>query len=442
MRFRQAAIAAVLMLPCLIACTPASAGTPPPQESSPSSRPPSATLTLEDAYARVARAHPELRLFGARQEILLAELDEARLRPPLQLGLEIEDALGSGEARGFDRATATLGLAGVFERGGKLDARRVLAQSRIDALAVQRETRRLDLLAEVARRWLAAQAALAGAAISRDDIAQRKRAVAASRQRLEAGASPESVLLTAQAALAKAELSLVRAGRQAEAARRALAALWGERDPEFELAGVNLLVLPGISSMDELAALLRESPELVQMIDERRIIEARLQLARSEATPDLDWQLGVRWSQEGDDASLVGSVSLPLGGGRRAQPRIRAGEAELAALDLEREGRDVALYATLAEAHGRYRVAQLEVERTRDEILPRLNRAGQAAERAYRAGATSYLEWSQLQADATDARRRQLDAALEARRALIELQRLTGAPLLADAAAETQGIQP
>jgi cobalt-zinc-cadmium efflux system outer membrane protein len=180
----------------------------------------------------------------------------------------------------------------------------------------------------------------------------------------------------------------------------------------------------------------------MQIVDERRIREARLRLARSNAVPDLDWRLGVRWLQEGRDAALVGGVSLPLGSRARAQPEIRVAEAELAALELEREARDVALYATLAEAHGRYRVARLEVERTREDILPRLARAERAAERAYRAGATSYLEWAQLQAEITEARRRQLDAALEAQRALIELQRLTGAPLLVGAAAKTQGTPP
>ena len=38
-----------------------------------------------------------------------------------------------------------LSLTGVLERSGKLDARRALAQGRIDALSVQREAQRLDL---------------------------------------------------------------------------------------------------------------------------------------------------------------------------------------------------------------------------------------------------------------------------------------------------------
>ena len=92
------------------------------------------------------------------------------------------------------------------------------------------------------------------------------------------------------------------------------------------------------------------------------------------------------------------------------------------------------------EAHGRYRVAQLEVLRLGDDVLPRLARAEAAAEHAWRAGATSYLEWSQLQSERSAVRRQQLDAALDAQRALIEIQRLTGEAFTTPALAS--GVTP
>ena len=320
--------------------------------------------------------------------------------------------------------------------------RRILARQRIDALAIERETRRLDLLAEVARRYLAAVAAQKQREIAQSDIAQRQRTVAGARRRLQAGASPESVVFTAEAALARAELDRDRAGQRLIAARQHLAALWGERDPDFEVVARDPLALPAIDDFSALAALVQDTPELAQFADEQRIREARLQLARSDRAADLDWQIGVRRSQATDDFGLVGSVSMPLGNRSRAQPGIRVAEAELASLEIERETKGLALYSTLAEAHGRYRVAQLEVQRLRNEVLPKLGQAETAAERAYRAGAISYLEWAQLQSERTAARRQQLDVALDAQRALIEIQRLTGQAFVATDAASTQGISP
>nr|WP_298130250.1 TolC family protein [uncultured Pseudoxanthomonas sp.] len=429
MWLRLAAVAAFAMAPCVHAQVPSPAV--PPE-----------TLTLDDAIARVASAHPDLRLFGARTDILLAEREVALLRPALRVGLDLENVLGSGGASGFRQAEATLTLAGVLERGGKLDARRTLAQARIDALAMQRETQRLDLLADVARRYLAVAGARAQRSIATQEIAQRRRTVVAARQRLQAGASPESVVMTAQAALARAELALLRADQQEAAARQHLAALWGERAPRFEVAAGDPLALPAIDDVDALASLLDGTPELAQFADEGRIREARVRLARTASTPDLDWQIGVRRMQDGGDTALVGGVSLPLGGKRRAGPEIRAAEADLAALEIERESRDIALYSTLTDAHGRYRVAQLDVQRTRNDVLPRLLRAEQAAERAYRAGAISYLEWAQLQSETTATRRQQLDAALDAQAALIEIQRLTGQAFVAAPTASEQGTTP
>ncbi len=399
-------------------------------------------LSLDDAFARVAQDHPELRLFGSRKDALTAELDRAALRPALIAGASVENALGTGAARGFDQAELTLTLASVLELGGKLDARRALAQSRIDALAVDREARRLDLLAEVARRYLAIVAAQHERDIAQVDIAERQRTVAGAKQRLQAGASPESVVLTAQAAQARAELDRARAEQRLVAARQHLAALWGQRNPGFEIVSADPLVLPQIADFSVLADLLERTPELNQFVGERRIREARLQLARSEVRADLDWQIGVRRLQETDDTALVGSVSMPLGASRRAEPEIRAADAELASLEIEREAKGLSLYSTLAEAHGRYRVAQVEVQRLQDDVLPKLAKAEAAAERAYGAGAISYLEWAQLQSERTNARKQQLDAALEAQRALIEIQRLTGQAFVATSAGAPQGATP
>lgn len=423
MSVRPAAFAALVAV--LVAALPARAGD---------------RLTLDDAFERVARFHPDLRLDVPRARTLEAERDEAAQRPAFTAGASLENAIGTGDYAGLDGAELSLTLASVLERGGKREARVLLAQSRIDALALQREATRLDLLAETARRHLAVAGAQRQAEIARADIEQRRRAVTAARERMNAGASPESVLLTAQAALARAELDVRRAEQATVAAKQHLAALWGEREPRFEVAAGDPLALPVIADFDALAAALRRTPELLAFADRRRVGEARLRLARAQRSADLDWQVGARWLNASDDVALIASASMPLGATRRAQPGIRAAEADLAALEIERESQDVSLYSTLVEAHGRYRVAQLEVLRLGDDVLPRLARAEAAAEHAWRAGATSYLEWSQLQSERTAVRRQQLDAALDAQRALIEIQRLTGEAFTTPAVAS--GVTP
>lgn len=410
MWMRLAALAAIAFVPCVYA-----QGTTP-----------AVPLTLDDAIARVAQYHPDLRLAEAQRPVWEARRDAAGLPPPLTLGVELENALGTGDSRGFDAAEATVTLAGVLERGGKLDARRAVAQANLDSLAPQRETVRLDLMAEVARRYLAVTDARQQLRIAETDIEQRRRAVAAARLRLQAGASPESVLMTARAMLAQAELDRDRAEQMDQSARAALSALWRQRDPGFDVVSGDPMQLPALQDFAVLADALQRTPELAVLAGERRIREAQVQLARTQARPDVSWQVGVRNSRDTRDTSLVAGFSLPLGSVRRAAPEIRAAEAELALNSVERDARALQLYATLAEAHGRYLTSRLEVTRMGRDVLPQLQRAENAAEKAWRAGAISYMEWAQLQAMRIDARQRQLEAAIAAQTALIEIQRLTG----------------
>ena len=414
---RLAALAALAIVPCALA----------------QAVPPPARLTLDAAIDRVARIHPDLRLPQLQRQAAQARFDSVGFVPPLVFGVEMENLLGTNESRGFDAAETTVSLAGVLERGGKLDARRAVAQANIDALAPQREILRLDMMAEVARRYLAITAATAQWRIAQEDIEQRRRAVDAARLRLNAGASPASTLMTAQAALAQAELDRDRADQTARAARLSLAALWNAREVDFDAVSGDPLQLPALQDPRQLADLLDHTPELVLIAGEQRVREAQLQLARSQKRADVSWQLGLRNNRSGSDAAIVAGFSVPLGSARRAEPEIRAAQADLAMSAVVREGRALQLFATLAEAHGRYEVARLEVMRMGSDVLPQLQRAEKSAATAWRAGAISYLEWAQLQAMRIEARQRQLDAALSAQTALIEIQRLTGQSLVATA---------
>ena len=66
MRMRLAAFAACIV--AFVVAWPATAADPVV---------PRPTLTLDDAFARVADSHPQLRLFGARGDVLAAERDRA-----------------------------------------------------------------------------------------------------------------------------------------------------------------------------------------------------------------------------------------------------------------------------------------------------------------------------------------------------------------------------
>lgn len=386
-------------------------------------------LTLDDALRRVSDTHPDLRLIDARADTLGAARKSAALAPAITLETSLENVAGTGEARGLSGSELTLGIASLFERGGKRAARIALVDSRIDALASERQARRLDLLADVARRYLDAASARWRGDIAEQDARQRGNARDAARKRFHAGAAPESSALAAEAALARAELSQARAQLGERSALRHLTALWGELDANVALAAFSPPALPELEPLDALFKRLDQSPDLAQLVDARRIADARLRMAEADARSDISWQVGVRRLQDSRDTALMAGLSMPLGSTRRAAPSIREAMLERDALAIERESTSLALRATLIEAMGRYELAREEVRRIETDVLPRLRTAAAAAERAYRAGAGDYLDWSQLQSDAIDSQFQQMEATTAGLTALIEIQRLTGLPI-------------
>ncbi len=391
-------------------------------------------LTLEAAFARTLEKHPELARFHYLSESARATIELEAQGPPMRVELEIENAPRSDQDSAFDSAETTLSLASVFERGGKRDARVAVADAQLSALALQEEQRRADLLAEVARRYLDLMAMQSLASLAADEVTQRQKLVEATAQRVRAGATPESVRLAAEAALARATLQRDRFRAQTKAATQRLAILWKSRDPDFDLGIGDPLAVPATPSLGSLHELLERSPELRRFADESRLREARVQLANSARSIDVEWRAGVRRLEEdGSWAGVIG-VSVPIGNSKRAEPGRRAAQAELAALSLEREAEELSLEATLIEAYSRLSGAAAEVVTTRDVLLPKFEQAERASERAFRAGALTYTEWAQLQAEAMATRREQLLAAIEAHRALIEIQRLTGSAFIATSA--------
>ncbi len=400
------------------------------------------TLTLDEAFARVNARHPDLARFQYLREGAQSDVDEATQRQPLRLALDVENVPGTGDSSGAEEAETTLSLASVLERSDKRDARLRVATARAQTLGSEQEARRLDLLAEVARRFLDLLAAQTLARIADAEVTQRESVVAAASQRVLAGASPDSVRLTAEAAVARARLQRERVRAETKSAAQRLAALWNERTVDFEHVTGDLLAIPTVPSLESLTALIDRNPQLRRFADEARLREARVQLARAAQVADIEWQFGVRRFESSDDWAAVAGFSMPFGTRARAEPRLRAAEAELAALSLERESEQLTLYGTLADAHAKFVTASSEAGLLRADLLPRLHEAERAAERAYRGGALSYLEWAQLQSDTTEAERQQIHAAIEAHRALIEIQRLTGQSFLAAVTTAYREIAP
>jgi cobalt-zinc-cadmium efflux system outer membrane protein len=389
-------------------------------------------LSLEEAMQRTAAVHPELRGFAARSRLLGLESARAVKPPPLSVGLEIENMLGTGDYSGLDAAETTLTLAGVLERGGKPAARRALAASRLDELAVQREVKELDVLAEVARRYLDLAEVQASLPLLAAGLDRQRSLAAAVRRRFQEGASPEALALSAEAEIARREAELQRARRGAEVAWRSLALMWSDHAPGTVPAVIGRVrALPELQSLDTLLPSLRQLPDLRSFAQAERVQDARRRVAAAGRSFDLEWQLGVRRLEASGDTALVAGVSLPLGTRSRAALDESIEDVNRELLMSSRETTLAALETMLVRVHGDIAAALDVIRALESQILPRLVKSAAQAERAYSAGALSYFESLQLQNEVMQVELEILALRHAIDRKLVELQRLTGEPIVA-----------
>ncbi|MBZ0071122.1 MAG: TolC family protein [Gammaproteobacteria bacterium] len=383
-------------------------------------------LTLGEAVARVLESNPQLQAADFDARAAAERIRQQGQSTPYTVGLELENLAGSGEASGVRGLETTLSLGRVLESGGKAQRRGEVARLEAGLLRHAQDARRLDLLAETARRFLTLARVQAERELAEERVELMRRTQHAVERRHRAGKAADAERGRAQIALARAELALEETDHLLFNGRRDLAVLWGVFPPAFERVHAELVHLEAEPTFDELEQRLARNPAVAQLATAERLAEARRQLAHTRARPDVEAQAGVRHLNASDDVGLVLSLRLPLGSAGRAA----AYEAEAAALaarePLLAQDRRLALRAALSSLHQELLHARDRLEAYQERILPAARKVLDDYSQGYAAGRYSLLELSAAQESLLEARLEVLSAAVEYHAARIEIDRLIG----------------
>jgi cobalt-zinc-cadmium efflux system outer membrane protein len=388
-------------------------------------------VTLADALRAAAEHNPALR--AAELDVLAVEQRsrQAGARPNPELTLELENFAGSGDFSGADSLESTLALSQLVELGGKRGSRIDAADGELEVARVEQAIRRLDLQAEVTRRFVRLVADQEQLALARRATQLAREFESAVARRVAAARSPVAEESRARIALGRAELEEANASRILEASRRNLAATWGDAAADFLAAQADLQRLPAVASFDALVERLPANPDLRRYLSEERLRDAELRLARARRTPDVIIAAGVRRFVETGDNAFVLSFSVPLpvadrNQGAIAESRLRfeKASADRPAALLDAQARLFALYQELLQAR-----AEFETLETR--LVPLARAALEQTVSGYERGRFSYLEVAEAQRELTDLQHAQIEAAASYHLVLSEIERLTSEPLAA-----------
>ena len=392
-------------------------------------------ITLAEAQARVLAANPSLAARAAAIRATEGAVLQARALPNPVVLLEAEDF---GGGLGYDQAQTTLSLEQTIETGGKRGARTAVAQRAREAAALDMDAQRTALLAETARRYAALLGAQERLAIRREILHITEELEATVRTLATAGEVAPLEIGRVEAERIVAASEVRRADAECELARNALAALWGDAEPDFDGAAGVLAVPDPPPGPDEVARRVDASPALAVQRAAVARQEAEADARRREARPDLALLGGVRRLSGSDDTVFVAAVGIPLPLFDRRRGAIAEADARRDEAASAAAAERVALQSDARRARIEALVSVEDARILQGELLPRARTTYESVLEGYRRGKFRWLELLAARRDLVAMELRSVEARLTAQTAAADLAALMGIEPVARGAEEAR----
>ncbi|EHR40016.1 TolC family protein [Alishewanella jeotgali] len=400
-----------------------------------------ADLTLQQAAKKVLQQHPQLQVFDWRLKAAAGQQQLAELNPGYELGLQADNAFGTGDMSGVKSLEVTVSLSSVIELGDKRQARMAVSSANQELLLAQRQAASLDLLGELTQRFVTVLTLQQKMALAAQTVSMTEQALTLVTQRVQRGAAPEAEQLRAKVAFKQAQLQHGLLQTELDSSKLALVSLWGAEQADFNQVSGDLFQLAQSPSFQTLYQHVLATPTVEVFAARQRLRDAELTLTQSQSAGDVRWQLGAMRSQESRDFGLVAGVSVPLFSKQRNQGAITAAQAESQAEQFEKETALLDLRARLYQAWQTHRYSSMAVKDMQRDILPLLEQALQQTEDAYRRGRYGYAEWISARQALQDAQLELVNAASTALSNQVLIEQLTGVALAASPLAITTSTQ-
>ncbi|QSX33795.1 TolC family protein [Shewanella avicenniae] len=387
---------------------------------------PSSILSLSDAIKATLAKNPQLSSFQFRKQALEGELQTAALRPAFQIGATVENAAGTGEYSGSKSAEVTLTLSSIIEFGDKQEARMGVVNERQQGLDLQQRIIELDLLSEVARRFIDVATAQKMLGLRQSTHSLATETTASIKQRVNSGNTPDAELARAQANQSRTAIELYQAELKFDAARIKLSGMWGSTNPTFTSVNADLFSTGDILPLYELLAQLSDRPDILLFANEARMKDAEVRLALSQSKADVEWNAGIRRLQASDDTAVVLGISVPLFANNRAAGELTTAKANRLGVDIEREVAFRQMRTQLVILYQEHKASLFELKSLRNDVIPQLKIALRETKAAFDKGRYGYLELSTAQRELLEAESALIDAAANVHLLRSEIERLSG----------------
>ena len=387
---------------------------------------PTGTITLRDAVALALVNNPKLKAFSLDIRAAEARKLQAGLLPNPEIDLEVEEFGGTGGLAGFESSQTSIQIGQLIELSDKRSKRTHLAALEKDLAELDFKSKRLDVMSDVARAFIDVLRAQEQLSLSKELVDLSEKAYSTVAERVRAGQDSPIEETKAKIAFSNTRIEFERAGKELVSARYQLAATWGSSNPAFEKVSGGFYEMSPAPSLEELAGLISQNPDIARWPAEKERSRAALELEKARAASDIKLGGGIQYFDEGDDSAFILGLSIPFPLFDRNQGNIQEAMYILAKTEEQRKATQADLRAALAEASTKLSSSFSEITIIKNDVLPLAKSAFDAAGQGYREGKFEYLMVLDSQRTFFEVRARYIEALAGYHKARANVERLIG----------------
>ncbi len=389
-------------------------------------------LSLAQALQRTLEHNPGLQLYPYQQRINDAAAISAGVRPNPELQVELADVLGAGESSGVKSAELTLSLSQLIELGDKRQQRLELTQWQSELTERQYQLDKVDALAATMRSFLQLLHQQALLNWAEQKIAMEQQALNLAKQRAQAGNVKDADLSRLELKVLQSRMEHKSLSATKQLNLRLLASHWAGQ-PDFDAVSGDLTLLPALPALADVLTQLQQAPELQWWLTQQRVLESQLQLAKALGQADLTLGAGIRRNEQTDDNTVVLQLSLPLQLENPQQGTFLATQAATEQAQLQQQQRMQQLQ--LQTEHSYLQLTQLseQIKDYQKAVLPLSQQVLEQIAAGYQLGIFDMTDLLSAQQEILLAKRNLIDLHYALHLQLLELERLTGLPLVVNA---------
>lgn len=378
-------------------------------------------ITLEEATSQALQFSPKLKSGKEAVGATRGDHRQSALRPNPELAFEAENMLGTGAKSGFKEAEFTVGIAQPVEMGGKRGARVKAATHQIGIAQLDLQAVALDVVRDTTTAWAEVIGTAEEAKLAAEQSKLAGDVLASVRKRVEAAAEPAIQKSKAEVQVASTKIAVQKAERAHTAALQHFAQVIGLDDLQPAVSSEGFFDLQTLDTN----ATLEQNPDFRKLEAGIQLASANLALEKTNAVPDVTFEVGVRNSRDTDDQSFLAGVSVPFPVFNRNQGAIMRAGHEVTKANHDKVASVNDMQIARVRAQNDLETTYAEAASLKKSVLSSAEKAFRQAREGYQAGKFSYLDVLDAQRTLFDIKTQRIAALKEYHAAKAEFERLT-----------------